>query len=127
MSSFKLTSKQVSKPSFKKRCDSSHKKHPNSPSRSPESTSRTLANRSSIESVVDDMFEIFTHTNLSHQLIFVTIHSSKLAHMCKYVLQTICQLHTSLLIAFLSSRYWLLGYLEGINISKTILNVTVDD
>ena len=37
----------------------------------------------SIKMIINDMFEIFTYYNLLHQLIFTTIHSSKLSNMRK--------------------------------------------
>ena len=46
----------------------------------------------SIEAVVDDMLEILAHSNLFHQLVFVTVHASKLSNMCKHVLEAISQL-----------------------------------
>ena len=46
----------------------------------------------SVESVVNKMFEIFAHSDLLHQLVFVSVHSSQLSHVGKYVLQSICQL-----------------------------------
>ena len=46
----------------------------------------------SIEAVVDDMLEILAHSNLFHQLVFVTVHSSKLTNMCKHILEAISQL-----------------------------------
>lgn len=38
------------------------------------------------------MFQIFTHSHLSHKFIFVTIHSSELTNMRKNILQAISQL-----------------------------------
>ena len=39
------------------------------------------------------MLEIFTHPNLPHQFVLVTIHASQLAHMGIDILQTICKLY----------------------------------
>ena len=43
----------------------------------------------SVESVVDKMLQILAHPDLSHQLVFVSVHSSQLTHMSKYILQSI--------------------------------------
>lgn len=51
-----------------------------------------------IKSVVDDMFKVFTHPDLPHELILVTIHSSQLTNVSKDVLDSIRQLHR---------RYWI--------------------
>ena len=46
----------------------------------------------SVESVVYNMFEILTHSNLSHQLVFVSVHTSQLTNMSKCILYAISQL-----------------------------------
>lgn len=46
----------------------------------------------SVESVVDEMLQVFTHSDLSHQLVLVAVHSCQLTHMGKDVLQSISQL-----------------------------------
>lgn len=38
------------------------------------------------------MFEIFTHPDLSHQLVLVTVHAGQLTHVGEHVLDTIRQL-----------------------------------
>jgi len=38
------------------------------------------------------MFQILTHSNLPHQLVFIAIHASQLANMGEYVLQSVSQL-----------------------------------
>lgn len=45
-----------------------------------------------VKPVVDEMFQVLAHTNLSHQFVLVTVHSCQLTHMSKDVLQTVCQL-----------------------------------
>lgn len=47
----------------------------------------------SVEAVVDEMFEIFAHSDLSHQLVLVAVHSRQLTNVGKDVLQSISQLH----------------------------------
>ena len=39
-----------------------------------------------VKSVVDKMFEIFTHSNLSHQFILVSVHPCQLSHVGKHIL-----------------------------------------
>ena len=46
----------------------------------------------SVESVVDEMFDILTHSDLSHKLVLVSVHSSQLTDMSKDVLKTISKL-----------------------------------
>ena len=62
----------------------------------------------SIEPIVDKMLEIFTHANLSHQLVFVSVHARQLTHVSVDVLQTVRQL-------------------EGIHVAQAVLDVTVND
>lgn len=45
-----------------------------------------------VEAVVDEMLEIFAHSDLSHQLVLVAVHSSQLTNVGKDVLQSISQL-----------------------------------
>lgn len=42
------------------------------------------------------MLEIFAHSDLSHQLVLVAVHSRQLTNMGKDVLQSISQLHKRL-------------------------------
>ena len=46
----------------------------------------------SVESVVNEMFDVLTHSDLSHQLVLVSVHSSQLTNMGKDVLQAISKL-----------------------------------
>ena len=48
--------------------------------------SRSLADRASIESVVDKMLQVLAHSHLSHELVLVAIHTSQLTNMSEYVL-----------------------------------------
>lgn len=61
----------------------------------------------SVESVVDDMLEIFAHSDLPHQLVLVSVHSRQLSNVSKCVLQSIRQL-------------------KCIHVAKTILDMRVD-
>lgn len=62
----------------------------------------------SIKSVVDQVFQIFTHAHLSHQFVFVPIHSCQLADMGEYVLQAVSQL-------------------ERIHVAQAVLNMGVNN
>lgn len=46
----------------------------------------------SVEAVVDEMLEIFAHSDLSHQLVLVAVHARQLTNVGKDVLQPISQL-----------------------------------
>lgn len=46
----------------------------------------------SVESVVDEMFDVLTHSDLSHELVLVSVHSSQLTNMSKDVLNAISKL-----------------------------------
>ena len=59
-----------------------------------------------VKSVVDDMFQILTHSDLSHQLVLVSVHSRELTNVSKCVLQSISQL-------------------ESIHVSQSVLNMGV--
>lgn len=45
-----------------------------------------------VEPVVDQMLQIFAHSDLSHQLVLVAVHACQLTHVSKDVLQPIGQL-----------------------------------
>lgn len=63
-----LTSEQVSEPSLKEWYDTPHEEKPHTPSRGPNATTRTFADRASVESIIDQVFQVFRHSHLSHQL-----------------------------------------------------------
>lgn len=46
----------------------------------------------SVEAVVDEMLEIFAHSDLSHQLVLVAVHARQLTNVGKDILQPISQL-----------------------------------
>lgn len=46
----------------------------------------------SVEPVVDEMLQVFAHSDLSHQLVLVAVHARQLPDMSKDVLQSIRQL-----------------------------------
>ena len=45
-----------------------------------------------VESVVDQMFQIFAHSDLFHQFVLISVHSSQLTNMCEHILKTISKL-----------------------------------
>lgn len=53
------------------------------------------------------MFQIFAHSYLSHEFVFVPIHAGQLSNMSEDVLQPV-------------------GELEGVNIVQSVLNVRID-
>jgi hypothetical protein len=95
-------------PSLEKRHNSTHEEQPYTPTWSPESTTRSLSNRTCDEPVVDQVFEVLRHAHLSHELVFVSIHPCWSTDVCKNVLQGV-------------------GQLEGVDIAETELDVSVDD
>lgn len=46
----------------------------------------------SVEPVVDEMFQVFAHPDLPHQLVLVAIHAGQLTYVGKDVLQPVGQL-----------------------------------
>lgn len=54
------------------------------------------------------MLQIFAHADLSHQFVFVPIHSCQLANMSENILQAV-------------------GQLEGVHIVQAVLNVRIDN
>ena len=46
----------------------------------------------SVEPVVDEMFQVLAHANLSHQLVLVAVHACQLTHVGKDVLHSVSQL-----------------------------------
>ena len=106
VATFELSSEQVSKPALEKRRHASHEENPRSPSRSPNTAARAFADRASVESIVNNVLEILAHSNLLHQLVLVSVHSSQLPEMTEDVVKTISEL-------------------EGVEVSKSILHVRV--
>lgn len=102
LSSLELSGKQVAKPSLKKRDNTTQEEDPHTPHGSPETTTGTLSNGTSVETVVDEMLQILAHTDLSHQTVLVPVHSSQLTNVGKSILETVSKL-------------------VGLNISKTVL------
>jgi len=48
----------------------------------------------SVEAVVEQVFEVFAHADLSHQLVLVAVHARQLADVRKDVLKTVRQLQS---------------------------------
>lgn len=59
-----------------------------------------------VESVVDDVLQVFAHSDLLHQLVLVAVHSSQLAHVGEDVLQAV-------------------GKLEGVHVVESVLQVAI--
>ena len=108
MTAFELTRQQVAQPSFKQCSNTTLEEKPHAPSRSPNTAAGTLSYRASVKAVVDEMFKIFAHSNLSHQLVLVTVHASQLTNVSKNVLKTVSQL-------------------ESVDVVETILDMGVDN
>lgn len=108
VTTLELARKQVAQPAFEQWRDTAHKEQPNSPSRSPESATRALADWSGVEAVIDQVLQIFAHSDLSHQLVLVAIHSRQLPNVSEDVLQSV-------------------GELEGVHVVQPILDVGIND
>ena len=67
-----------------------HKEQPNMPFRCTETTTRAPADWASIETVIDQMFWILCHVNLSHQLHISTLESQWL--MCCFIIISVIPL-----------------------------------
>ena len=108
MTTLKLSSKQIAEPPLQEGGDSSKEKKPDSPAWRPKANTRSFADRTGIEAVVDQMLQILTHTYLPHQPIFVPVHASELTDVVECVLQPVRKL-------------------VGINVTETVLDMRVDD
>ena len=108
VTSFKLTREEIAQPALQQRSDAAQEEEPHTPSRCPDTATRTLTHRTRVEAVVDQVFQIFAHADLPHQFVLVTVHSGELADVGEDVLEPI-------------------GQLESIDIVQSILNVGVDN
>mmetsp|Transcript_29770 Transcript_29770/g.62392 ORF Transcript_29770/g.62392 Transcript_29770/m.62392 type:complete len:390 (-) Transcript_29770:1623-2792(-) len=108
VAAFELTGQEVAEPPFQKRHNTTQEEEPHSPTGRPESATRALADRPSVEAVVDQMLQVFAHANLPHQSVLVPIHASQLPDMGERVLEPICQL-------------------ECIDVAETKLNIRIDN
>lgn len=95
-------------PALKQGNDSPHEEQPHSPSGRPETTAWTFANRTCVESIVDQVFEILGQAHLSHQLVLVTVHAGQCTDVRKNVLQGI-------------------GQLERVHVTQPELNMRIHD
>jgi hypothetical protein len=81
-----------------------HEEQPDTPTRSLEPT----ADRARIEPIVDQMLEVLRHAHLPHELILVPVHPCQGTNVRKDILQGV-------------------GQLEGVDIAKTKLNVSINN
>ena len=75
---------EIPKPAFKKWHDTTHEEQPDAPTRSSEAN---LTNGTYIEVIVDKVVQIFCHSDLSHELVLVTVHACKGINVCKDILK----------------------------------------
>jgi len=94
VSPLELSSQQIPQPTFQEWNDTSEEEKPDSPAGGPETDTRAFANWTGIETIIDQVFEILSHTYLPHQTILITIHTCKLAYMGKDVLKTVSKLES---------------------------------
>jgi hypothetical protein len=84
-----MSSQQILEPPLQQRYNPSKEEEPDSETGKVKSIPGALAYRSSIEPVIDDVFEIFAGPNLTHEPILVTIHTGELADMIENVVNSI--------------------------------------
>jgi len=94
VTTFELTSEQVTEPSLEERNDTTEEEEPNSPSRRPETDTRTFTDGTSVEASVDDVLQILAHSDLPHQLVLVSVHTSQLTNVSESELKTIGKLES---------------------------------
>jgi hypothetical protein len=108
ITSLELTRQEVAEPTFKQGHNATHEEKPDAPAGSPETYTRALTNGTGIEAVVDEMLQVLCHSNLSHELVLVTVHACKGPNMRKDILKSICEL-------------------KGVNVAKTVLDMGIDN
>ena len=108
ITSLELGREKITKPAFKKWYNATHKKEPDAPTRSPEANTRTLANGTGIEAIVDEMLQVLRHSDLPHEFVLVSVHARESANVCKNVLKGVREL-------------------KGVNIAKTMLDMCIND
>jgi hypothetical protein len=106
VAALELAGEQVAQPALQEGDDAAEEEQPDAVHGCPDSDARAFAHWSSVETVVDDVFVVLAHSDLAHQTVFVSVHTSKLAYVGIKVLQTISQL-------------------KSIHIPKPILHITI--
>ncbi len=74
-----------------------HEKQPDAPTRSLEADTRTFTNGTCIEAIVDQVFQVFHYSDLSHEFVLVTVHAIRIVKgrqwkVWKNILRGICEL-----------------------------------
>jgi hypothetical protein len=108
MSTLKLSSQQILKPSLQQGYDSSKEEEPDSETGEVKSVSGTFSDWARVEPVIDDMLEIFASPDLTHETVLVTVHTSELTDVIENIVNTVSQL-------------------EGIDVAKSILYMGIED
>ncbi|SRR6266436_376514 len=108
ITSLELAREKITKPTFKKWHNTTHEEEPDAPTRSPEADTRTFTNGTGIEAIVDEVLQVFRHSDLSHELVLVTVHARKGANVRKNILKGVREL-------------------EGVNIAEPVLDMRIND
>lgn len=108
ITALELAREKITEPTFKKWDNTTHEEEPDAPTGSPKADTRTFTNGTGIEAIIDEVLQVFRHSDLPHELVLVTVHARKGANVCKYILKGIREL-------------------EGVNIAKTVLDMGIDD
>jgi hypothetical protein len=106
--SLELAREKITKPAFEKWYNATHKEEPDAPTRSPEADTRTLANGTGIEAIVDEVLQVLRHSDLPHEFVLVSVHARESANVRKNILKGVREL-------------------EGVNIAKAVLNMCIND
>lgn len=108
ITSLELAREKITKPAFKKWYNTTHKEKPDAPTRSPEADTRTLANGTGIEAIVDEVLQVLCHSDLPHEFVFVSVHACEGANVRKNILKGVREL-------------------ESVNVAKTVLDMCIND
>ena len=69
MSALELPAEEVAEPALQERHHPEDEEEPDEPAGRPDAAARPLAHRPSVEAVVDDVLQVFSHADLLHQLV----------------------------------------------------------
>jgi hypothetical protein len=75
---------------------------------SPEANTRTLTSGTGIEAIIDEVLQVFCHSDLSQELVLVMVRAHKGTNGCKDILKGICEL-------------------EGVSLAKTVLDISINN
>lgn len=125
ITALELTGEQVAEPALEQGHDAAHEEEPDAPAGSPEADTGTLADRTGVEPVVDQVLEVLRHAHLPHQLQFCEL--VKLVHEGEATYLVLVPVHTREGTNVSEDVLKSVGELEGVDIAQAELDVGVDD